>query len=127
MKTIGIMSMHRIYNYGSSLQGYALRRLVEEVASDARVVYLDYRPGTPLLRSNERRSSGRLHRTIEKLAEYGKTESRFIDKIHFFNHKRRYAGKYFPLVGISTPPQDNLDIDLQIIGSDEVFNCVQDN
>lgn len=129
MKTIGIMSMQRIYNYGSSLQGYALRKLVEEATDDALVYYLDYTPGPPLVKSAnfQRNWGGRLRRTFEKLSEYGKTEARVLDKIRFFNHKRRYASKYFPLIGISAAPRHEPIIDLQIIGSDEVFNCVQDN
>lgn len=129
MKTIGIMSMQRIYNYGSSLQGYALRKLIGEIDSSAKVFYLDYRPGTPLINSNEHqsRTKGRLHRTFEKLFEYGMTRSSLTDKIRFFNHKRHYEKKYFPLVGINTGVSDTTEVDVQVIGSDEVFNCVQDN
>lgn len=31
MKKVGIMSMQRIANYGSFLQAYALKRLIEEL------------------------------------------------------------------------------------------------
>ncbi|SFN01384.1 Polysaccharide pyruvyl transferase [Pleomorphomonas diazotrophica] len=121
--------MQRIYNYGSSLQAYALRKLVEESTNDALVHYLDYTPGPPLVKSPDikRNGGGRLRRTFEKVSEYSKTEARILDKIRFFNHKSHYASKYFPLIGISAAPRHEANIDLQIIGSDEVFNCVQDN
>lgn len=121
--------MQRIYNYGSSLQGYALRKLVGESTNDALVHYLDYTPGPPLVKSPDikRNGGGHLRRTFDKVSEYSKTEARILDKIRFFNHKRHYASKYFPLIGISAAPRHETNIDLQIIGSDEVFNCVQNN
>lgn len=49
------------------------------------------------------------------------------DKVRFFNHKRAYGARYFPLIGLSATHNRNLDLDLQVIGSNEVFNCVQAN
>lgn len=125
MTTVSIMSMQRILNYGSSLQAYSLKRLVEQVEPDARVRFVDYRPGIPLIAGDE--PEGRLSRTISKIREYGTTEAPLADKFRFFNHKRAYAQRYFPLVGIPSRPDFNLKVDTQIIGSDEVFNCVQSN
>ena len=40
MRKVGIMSMQRIANYGSFLQAYALKQLIEEfVCKDVFVVY----------------------------------------------------------------------------------------
>lgn len=126
MSKIGIMSMHRIFNYGSFLQGYGLKQLIGDVAPRCSVEFLDYRPGTPLVESNEGNARG-LSRIGRKISEYGKVEARLADKIRFFNHKRRYAKRYFPILGLSITPNFNYQVDLQIIGSDEVFNCVQAN
>lgn len=129
MRSVGIMSMQRIFNYGSSLQGYALRRLLERSADDVRVSFVDYRPGDPLISSQESRvePTGRMARQLAKLREYSGVDARLRDKVRFFNHKRTYAAKYFPMIGIPADRDESLELDLQVIGSDEVFNCVQAN
>ena len=49
VSTVGIMSMQRIFNYGSSLQAYSLKRLIEATRPDAEVRFLDYVPGDVLV------------------------------------------------------------------------------
>ena len=48
MKKIGILSMQRIKNYGSFLQAYALKKIVEEF--DTKVEFVDYTVEKPLIR-----------------------------------------------------------------------------
>lgn len=129
MTSVGIMSMQRIFNYGSSLQAFALRRLLEEIAPRAGVSFVDYRPGPPLVALSPPESAARsqLGRIVSKVREYNNVQTTGKNKVRFFNHKRTYARKYFPLIGIPEEPDWNLDLDLQVIGSDEVFNCVQSN
>lgn len=121
--TVGIMSMQRIYNYGSSLQAYGLRRLVESVDPGAEVSFLEYRPGPTLVPSAE--PSSRILRSVAKVREYGQAQAPLADKLRFFRHKGRYGRRYLPMLGLDDAPA--ADLSLQIIGSDEVFNCVQDN
>ena len=40
MKKVGIMSMQRIANYGSFLQAYALKQLIEELGCEVSIEYL---------------------------------------------------------------------------------------
>jgi len=127
LKRVGIMSMQRIYNYGSSLQAYALRRLVEGVAADAEVSFVDFVPGEVLIPSPESTGRSPLARTLGKVKEYSAVRADLRDKVRFLNHKRSYGKRYFPLVGIPGEPSHDLDLDVQVIGSDEVFNCVQSN
>ena len=47
MKKVGIMSMQRIANYGSFLQAYALKQLMEEVGCN--VEFVDYHVGAPVI------------------------------------------------------------------------------
>ena len=47
MKKVGIMSMQRIANYGSFLQAYALKQLIEELGH--KVEFVDYHVGAPVL------------------------------------------------------------------------------
>lgn len=129
MLAVGIMSMQRIHNYGSSLQAYALRRLVEVARPDVMVSFVDYEPGPTLLPSGARgfEARGSAGRALSKLREYSGVDARLRDKIRFFNHKRSYSTRYLPLIGVPANRNRDLDLDLQLIGSDEVFNCVQAN
>lgn len=124
--TVGIMSMQRIFNYGSSLQAYSLKRLIQLAQPDADIRFLDYTPGDVLIQDSAAPSSG-LRRRLSKVLEYGRGEGSVRDKIRFFEHKRGYARRNFPLVGIPASPDRDLAVDVQVIGSDEVFNCVQAN
>ncbi|WP_303982474.1 polysaccharide pyruvyl transferase family protein [Niallia circulans] len=127
MKTVGIMSMQRIYNYGSFLQGYALKRLIEMSDQNIEVQFLDYRPGDPLIKTDIADRKNSFSRKISKIKEYNQVNAKLIDKIRFFNHKRTYANRFFPLLGLTEQPNYNYNVDVQVIGSDEVFNCVQSN
>ena len=118
--------MQRIYNYGSSLQAYALRRMIEDAEPAARVSFVDYRPGPPLVAGAPAPAS-RLGRTLAKVREYSGVDAGPVDKLRFFDHKRGYARRYFPSLGIPAAPDTGTDLDVQVIGSDEVFNCVQSN
>lgn len=128
-RTVGIRSMQRIYNYGSSLQAYSLRRLVESIDQTADVTFLDFTPGPVLVGGSEpsrfdRTSAGRI---AQKVVEYGRGGGRTIDKLRFFEHKRTYGRRYFPALGIAPTRSTGGAVDVEIIGSDEVFNCVQSN
>ena len=50
MRKVGIMSMQRIANYGSFLQAYALKQLIEEVGCN--VEFVDYHVGAPVIAEN---------------------------------------------------------------------------
>ncbi|WP_431711826.1 polysaccharide pyruvyl transferase family protein [Glutamicibacter uratoxydans] len=122
------MTMQRILNYGSSLQAFALRTLLTELSPEAQVDYLDYRPGKPLIHeSTGHRTQGQVGRLLGKLREYSAIDARVVDVLRFMNHKRNYAKKYFPLISLKPETNQNFAVDLQVIGSDEVFNCVQAN
>lgn len=47
MKKAGILSMQRIYNYGSFLQAYGLKKMLEELG--CAVEFVDYHPGKCLV------------------------------------------------------------------------------
>lgn len=63
MKKVGIMSMQRIANYGSFLQAYALKRLIEELGY--RVEFVDYHVGAPVIAENAD-SKNKFVRKLEK-------------------------------------------------------------
>ena len=63
MRKVGIMSMQRIANYGSFLQAYALKQLIEEVGCN--VEFVDYHVGAPVITENAD-SKNKVVRKIEK-------------------------------------------------------------
>jgi len=125
-KSVGIMSMQRIHNYGSFLQAFSLRGLIESADSSVRVEFVDFRPGEPLVSSASGVTSP-VQRTLAKLSDYGRLDAGIVDRVRFINHKRRFGQHHFPLLGLSTRPNYSADVDVLVIGSDEVFNCVQSN
>lgn len=118
----GILSMQRICNYGSFLQAYGLKKILEELGCE--VQFADYHPGECLVHG---KGGAGIPRKIEKFKDVMKVRAPFRDKIRFINYKRNYAKKYYPYLGIDESLRYFPDVDLMVIGSDEVFNCIQDN
>lgn len=120
---VGIMSMQRIRNYGSFLQAYGLRRLLESLGCEVR--FVDYRLGRCLVEP-ERKS--RLPRPAAKLAEVLAGPGPLAAKLAYANYKRHYDARTWQLLGLPAEPDCRTDdLDMLVIGSDEVFNCVQAN
>ena len=90
--------------------------------------FVDFEPQAPLIKeAGSSLSASKLGRVVSKVAEYNEVDARLSDKLRFFNHKRSYGKRYFPMIGVTAEPNHDLDLDVQVIGSDEVFNCVQSN
>ena len=119
----GILSMQRICNYGSFLQAYGLKSILEELGCE--VEFVDYEPGKCLVESTS--SKNGIARKTGKIVETLKYDARIADKLAFMRYKKDYANNYFPLLGITSYMNTSPDVDILVIGSDEVFNCVQDN
>lgn len=124
MKKVGIMSMQRIANYGSFLQAYALKQLIEEMGH--KVEFVDYHIGTPIIAENAD-SSNKFIRKLKKGLETFQYQASFFQKLSFIRYKQSFAKKYMPLLGITDEMNYNPTLDCLVIGSDEVFNCIQKN
>lgn len=124
MKKVGIMSMQRIANYGSFLQAYALKQLIEEVGSN--VEFVDYHVGAPVITENAD-SKNKFVRKVEKGLETFQYQAPFAHKLSFIRYKQTFSKKYMPLLGITDEMNYNPTLDCLVIGSDEVFNCIQKN
>lgn len=122
MVKVGIMSMQRIANYGSFLQAYGLKCMLEELG--CKVEFVDYHVGKTLVRSND--GTG-LRRKITKVFKVITYNASLKNKITFIKYKKNFAAKYHSYLGISNKMNYQPELDILIIGSDEVFNCVQDN
>lgn len=120
---VGIMSMQRIRNYGSFLQAYGLRRILESLGCEVR--FVDYRPGRCLVEPDR---PSHLPRPAAKLVEVLGAAGPLMAKFAYVNYKRHYDARTWPLLGLPAEPDyATSGLDMLVIGSDEVFNCVQSN
>lgn len=121
---VGIMSMQRIVNYGSFLQAYGLKKICENLG--AQVEFVDYWVKKPIITDDQYYRN--TWRNIDVLYEFyrnyvyeyirGKKAGTILDK--------KYS-KYLMELGISARKRFHSKVDLLIVGSDEVFNCTQEN
>lgn len=124
MKKVGIMSMQRIANYGSFLQAYALKQLIEELGCE--VEFVDYHVGAPVIAENAD-DTNRFVRKIKKGLETLRYPAPLAHKLAFIRYKQSFSERYLPMLGISEERNLNPELDCLVIGSDEVFNCIQKN
>lgn len=124
MARVGIMSMQRIANYGSFLQAYALKIMLEELGHQ--VQFVDYHIGAPVIRDVDE-SDSKLIRAFKKGFEVFGYHAPLSHKLAFIRYKKQYGSKYLSLLGISETRNYNPKLDCLVIGSDEVFNCIQKN
>lgn len=122
MKKVGILSMQRIANYGSFLQAYGLKHILEDLGCE--VQFVDYHPGKTLIPAD---GGTGIKRKISKVLEAFKYNAPLKEKIKFIKYKKNYAKNYYQYLGISSEMNYSPDLDVLVIGSDEVFNCVQNN
>lgn len=121
---VGIMSMQRIANYGSFLQAYALKQMIEELGHE--VQFVDYHVEPAIIQSNTD-SKNKVIRKLQKGFEAFSYHAPLTHKIAFVKYKQSFAHKYLPLLGISDQMHYLPKLDCLVIGSDEVFNCIQKN
>ena len=112
---IGIMSMHRVRNYGSFLQAYGLKALLERQGHRVRFIDIESAPAS----QKPTRLSRWKHR-LHKVDRY------FFKQIRFNNIRRNNVAMFqevqktfLHLEECTTPA----DCDAVVIGSDEIFNC----
>lgn len=120
-KAIGIMSMQRIINYGSFLQAYGLKKMIEEVTK-SEVEFVDYRFGTDITKDYGR---SKIHK--ESIADKilkNRTLWNYLKKMQFFKKIETSLIQDLKKIGVDELKYD-CDVDTLVIGSDEVFNCLQ--
>lgn len=127
---IGIMSMQRITNYGSFLQAYGLKKVTEELIGDRGIVeFVDYLPEKPVayVEASASNRKNLLTRAFNMLSpsyrkyrneqlKIGSTFSAFCDA---------YQKEFLPTLGVDDKRNYCPELDVLIVGSDEVFNCTQ--
>ncbi len=131
---VGIMSMQRIINYGSFLQSYSLKKNLEKMGAD--VCMVDYRVGKPLVFNNDQKIPkkaslfAKLKNKIENRLFFPRKISKKTMDRYFqaeYGIKKDFENNIMPMLGITDKMNYSPELDLLVIGSDEVFNCLQPN
>lgn len=122
---VGILTMHRVLNYGSFMQGYALKRTIESLGHE--VEFRDFKPGVARHLGNKVVKPGAFNKVAKipgKLANLGNT----LKKRKFRQQMDEcFRLNCWPSLGVTAQLNHSLQADAMIIGSDEVFNYTQNH
>lgn len=119
---VGILSMQRVVNYGSFLQAFALRKILEGMGASCS--FIDIKSGQQL----ERLVNKSCKTNLLKKAFQHFLSGDLICKTKAWVYNRKvkdtFTKSFFDLLGLQHENKDEF-YDLVVIGSDEVFNCCQ--
>lgn len=127
---ICILSMQRVCNYGSVLQSYSLKKILEELGHDVEFIDIDKNPSNTIysglnLRFRTDRdydqSAGRIAKLLTRADKY--LLIRIINRIK--QNRQNMIFKQFQQNILKLNNNTFNEYDVCIIGSDEVFNCMQ--
>ncbi|MEQ1601766.1 MAG: polysaccharide pyruvyl transferase family protein [Methylophilaceae bacterium] len=122
---IKILSMQRVVNYGSFMQAFALKQVLETFGH--RVVFCDFKSGLPR-HLGEKVKSERLSEKLMRLPKHIFNLRNFIEKRLFRRKLRKsYMDHAWEKLGINSELNYNYACDVMVIGSDEVFNYTQNH
>lgn len=116
MKKIGIMSMQRVINYGSFMQAYALKKTIESLGHE--VEFVDYEYEKTIIEEKKKN-------IIEKIKKNYNVIWFLKKKYNLSKFRNFYQEKCLKYLNVSEEKNYYPQIDTLVIGSDEVFNCMQ--
>lgn len=117
MKKVKIMSMQRIINYGSFLQAYGLKKTIESLGYE--VGFVDYKYEKSIVKYDaDTNFFDKIIRNIN-IIEFIKRKKMFK------KFKEKYNNDYLKILDINNMHDFTKDFDTLVVGSDEVFNCLQ--
>ncbi|MDD4320922.1 MAG: polysaccharide pyruvyl transferase family protein [Acidaminococcaceae bacterium] len=118
---VGILSMQRVVNYGSFLQAYALKETLISLGHE--VYFIDIKPNIKITYSTPTNMKDMIAFFVKRL------DRNIIKRVkHFFFYEKRnvlFHNEFFPVLGLSNELSYRSNYDAVVIGSDEVFNCIQ--
>lgn len=118
---IGIISMQRVPNYGSYLQALGLKSILSKMGHN--VSFIDYKPGKPAVSYRKISRVKYLVKSIP-LIQYANDAIKYrVLNRKLFDYA--YRLNYLKGLGVDYSHNYNEKVDVAIIGSDEVFNCLQ--
>lgn len=116
--TVKIVSMQRVNNHGSFLQGYALMKILG--AEGANVEFLDIRKG---IDNSGFATSRKKEYDADKKNKYKYIFNRVFIRYCGKKQRRIFETQRQQYLGVMPQRSDDAKCDLAVIGSDEVFNC----
>lgn len=129
---IGIMSMQRVKNYGSFLQAYGLKKMIEKMGHE--VEFVDYKVEAalnipPISVIPESTFSKKIEKKIHRIIQLLRPSERKFQKMELKRKEflNTYDERLRPMLGIDEIRKYNSKVDTLVIGSDEVFNCLQES
>lgn len=129
---VGIISMQRVINYGSYLQAYSLKNIIESFGNE--VEFVDYIVEPPIVKGDETefitpKKKNFLEKVLVYLWEHRSRKSRKLREFHRAKMilTRKFGEEYFYDLGVTPLQSYHNKEDVMVIGSDEVFNCLQAN
>lgn len=115
--------MHRVLNYGSFMQAFAMKRLVEAYGHEA--TFCDFRNGQPRHHGSKAPGENWTDK-LRKIPTIALSPGQYLAKRYFRKQlKKCFEQQAWPLLGVRMTPDYDTRCDLMIIGSDEVFNYTQ--
>lgn len=138
MKSVGIITMHKVPNFGSALQAYALQRKVDELGYDAELIDYhypnEYHCAKQGLTYFPQRSTFRLFllnviarlMLALRLNKFKKKAEERVNRYELLKNYRRFYKKFFKLSrfydSIESVCDNPPDYDIYVTGSDQVWN-----
>ncbi len=116
MKKVGIITMHRVVNYGSFLQAYALKKTIESFGYNVEFIDFHYEKSLVSIKKIPLVIKIYMNRNVINYIK----RKRFKKELNGLYQKS--LAKY---LNVTKVPNYNKNINCLIIGSDEVFNCMQ--
>ena len=113
---VGILSMQKVKNYGSFLQGFALKKTIEELGHQCEFIDIEQGKIFPELK---RSFSFLINKAIERYCKWD-----VFTRISYTKRfQQRFQNEFFDLLGANVHTLNHFDV--AVIGSDEVFNFAQ--
>ena len=123
--------MQRVINYGSFMQSYSLKKNLEKLGAE--VCMVDYHVGEVLVdvsKSSKLEVLTQLFLKVKNNFAISKKNSKKTMAKFWQMHaemEKGFINETLPKLGVTSIRNYNPELDLLIIGSDEVFNCLQPN
>ncbi len=117
--------MQRVANYGSFMQAWALKHILQELGAD--VSFIDIVPGRQLAGVNANGFGLYWNRLWELAGALltGRLGMKMRGRTFYRAMRARYVDEYYAMLGLDDPAPERYD--LAVIGSDQVFNCLERN
>ena len=126
---IGILSMQRIVNYGSFFQAYSLKTILESMGHQVCFVDFKIEPTIFMLQSGGHAQLSGMGAIKERIKAMLRRAMPHVADYRYRKRDERYRlfAKCYPMLGMTPVRRYRRRVDVLLIGSDEVFNCLQRN